>query len=99
MFNAQSKIIASVCVGALPVARSGILINRRATTYNKNAVRIEELASYEVNVIKEPIVMDCNVITSWDPSTAVDVALLLLERLTTKMQSDYIREIMGFKLK
>jgi len=39
------------------------------------------------------------VITSWDPSTAVDVALLLLERLTTKMQSDYIREIMGFKLK
>lgn len=99
MFNAQSKIIASVCVGALPIARSGILINRRATTYNKNAVRIEELASYEVNVIEEPIVMDCNVITSWDPSTAPDVAFLLLERLTTKRQSDYIREIMGFKLK
>jgi len=99
MFNAQSKIIASVCVGALPIARSGILINRRATTYNKNAVRIEELASYEVNVIEEPIVMDCNVITSWDPSTAPDVAFLLLERLTTKMQSDYIREIMGYKMK
>jgi len=99
MFNAQSKIIASVCVGALPIARSGILINRRATTYNKNTVRIEELASYGVNVIEEPIVMDCNVITSCDPSTAPDVAFLLLERLTTKMQSDYIREIMGFKLK
>lgn len=99
MFNAQSKIIASVCVGALPIARSGVLTNRRAITYNKNTVRIEELASYGVNVIEEPIVMDCNVITSCDPSTAADVAFLLLERLTTKMQSDYIREIMGFKLK
>lgn len=97
MFNAQSKIIASVCVGALPVARSGVLINRRATTYNLNTIRQKELGSYQVNVINEPIVTDCNVITSWNPSTAADVAFLLLERLTSKDQSNYIREIMGFK--
>ena len=99
MFNAQSKVIASVCVGALPIARSGVLTNRRATTYNKRGIRQEELGSYEVNVINEPIVTDCNVITSWNPSTAADVAFLLLERLTSKEQSDFIREIMGFKLK
>lgn len=98
MFNAQSKIIASVCVGALPIARSGALTNRRATTYNKMGFRQEELGSYEVNVINEPIVTDCNVITSWNPSTAADVAFLLLERLTSKNQSNFIREIMGFKL-
>jgi 4-methyl-5(b-hydroxyethyl)-thiazole monophosphate biosynthesis len=98
MFNAQSKIIASVCAGALPIARSGILTNRRATTYNKRPIRQEELASYEVNVINEPIVTDCNVITSWNPSTATDVAFLLLERLTSKNQSNFIREIMGFKI-
>lgn len=98
MFNAQSKIIASVCVGALPVARSGVLINRRATTYNLNNIRQEELGSYQVNVINEPIVTDCNVITSWNPSTATDVAFLLLEKLTSKEQSNYIRKIMGFKL-
>jgi len=98
MFNAQSKIIASVCAGALPIARSGVLTNRRATTYNKRPVRQEELASYEVNVINEPIVTDCNVITSWNPSTATDVAFLLLERLTSKNQSNFIREIMGFKI-
>jgi len=39
------------------------------------------------------------VITSWNPSTATDVAFLLLEQLTSKNQSDFIREIMGFKLK
>ena len=99
MFNAQSKIIASVCVGSLPIARSGVLINRRATTYNITPKRQEELGSYEVNVINEPVVMDCNVITSWNPSTAMDVAFLLLERLTSKEQSNYIRSIMGFNLK
>jgi len=97
-FNAQSKIIASVCMGALPIARSGVLINRRATTYNKSAIRQKELGSYEVNVINEPIVTDCNVITSWNSATAMDVAFLLLERLTSKEQSKSIREIMGFKL-
>ena len=98
MFNAQSKIIAAVCVGALPIARSGVLTNRRATTYNKRGIRQEELGSYQVNVINEPIVTDCNVITSWNPSTAPEVAFLLLERLTSKDQCNFIREIMGFKL-
>jgi 4-methyl-5(b-hydroxyethyl)-thiazole monophosphate biosynthesis len=98
MFNDGNKIIASVCAGALPIARSGVLINRRATTYNMTAIRQEELASYKVIVINEPIVVDGNVITSWNPSTAMDVAFLLLERLTSKEQSDYIRTIMGFKL-
>jgi len=98
MFDAQSKIIAAVCVGALPIARSGVLTNRRATTYNKRGIRQEELGSYEVNVINEPIVTDCNVITSWNPATAAEVAFLLLERLTSKNQANFIREIMGFKL-
>jgi protein deglycase len=98
MFDAQSKIIAAVCVGALPIARSGVLTNRRATTYNKGGIRQEELGSYQVNVINEPIVTDCNVITSWNPSTAPEVAFLLLESLTSKDQCNFIREIMGFKL-
>lgn len=98
MFNEQSKTIASVCVGALPIARSGVLINRRATTYIRNVLRLNELQNYDVNVTDERIVIDLNVITSWNPSTAPDVAFLLLERLTSKEQSNHIREIMGFKL-
>ncbi len=35
-FNLQNKMIASICTGALPIAKSGILKNRRATTYNLN---------------------------------------------------------------
>jgi len=96
-FHSKEKIIASICVGALPVAKCGVLVGKRGTTYNKRGVRQEMLRQLGVEVINEPIVVDGNIITSWNPSTAVDVALLLLEQLTSKSNADFIREIMGFE--
>jgi len=97
-FNKQDKIIASICTGALPIGKSGILVGKRGTTYNKNnGIRQETLKSYGVNVENVPIVIEGNIITSWNPSTAMDVAFSLLERLTSRKQADYIREIMGFQ--
>jgi len=95
-FKAKDKIIASICVAALPLGKSGILKDKKGTTY-KNPVRRDALKSFGVNVINQPIVIDDNIITSWNPSTAVDVALLLLELLTSKTNADYIRSIMGFE--
>ena len=93
-FNRKNKIIASICVGALPIAKSGILNGKRGTTYVGE--RQDQLKYYGVNVINEPIVIENNIITSWNPSTAIDVSLKLLELLTSKDQSFYIRKIMGF---
>jgi 4-methyl-5(b-hydroxyethyl)-thiazole monophosphate biosynthesis len=96
-FNRKNKIIASICVGALPLGKSGILVARNATTYNmKDGIRQTQLKEYGVNIINEPIVIDKNIITSWNPSTALNVALKLLELLTTKEKSDFIKNIMGF---
>jgi len=95
-FKAKDKIIASICVAALPLGKSGILKDKKGTTY-KNPVRRDALKSFGVQVINQPIVIDDNIITSWNPSTAVDVALLLLELLTSKTNADYIRSIMGFE--
>ena len=95
-FNAQGKTIASICVGALPIARSGVLVNRSATTYNRNQIRQEALVRCKVNLVNEPIVVDGNIITSWNPSTALDVAFLLLERLTSPEQCKSIQQLMGF---
>jgi 4-methyl-5(b-hydroxyethyl)-thiazole monophosphate biosynthesis len=86
-------------VGALPVAKCGALAGKKGTTYNKRGIRQEMLRQLGVEVINEPIVVDGAIITSWNPSTAVDVALLLLEQLTSKSNADYIREIMGFEKK
>jgi len=97
-FNKAGKIIASVCVAALPLGKSGILKGRKATTYNKmNGIRQIELEEYGVTLIKEPIVIDENVITSWNPSTAINVAFLLLEKLTNNKNTTYIKGIMGYE--
>jgi protein deglycase len=94
-FKAQNKFIASICVGALPLGKSGILKGKTATTYN-NPIRRAALQGFGVEVINQRIVTDDNMITSWNPSTAVDVALLLLEHLTTKDNTDKVRRLLGF---
>lgn len=94
-FKANNKFIASICVGALPLGKSGVLKGKKGTTYN-SAIRRKALQGFGVNVINQPIVIDDNMITSWNPSTAVDVALLLLEHLTTKNNADKVRQLLGF---
>lgn len=94
-FRAKNKIIASICVGALPLGKSGVLRGKKGTTYN-SAIRREALQEFGVDVINQPIVMDDNMITSWNPSTAIDVALLLLEHLTTKDNAGKVRKLLGF---
>lgn len=97
-FKNEDKIVASICVGSLPVGKSGILVNKKGTTYNIKPIRQQTLAGYGVQVVNEPIVVDDNIITSWNPSTAINVAFTLLEMLTTKENAGYIRKIMGFEI-
>ena len=92
-FNDQNKWIASVCVGALPVAKSGVLHNKNGTTY---ASYRNELESYGVNILDQPIVVDQHIITSSGPSTATEVAFMLLEKLTHKENTKKVRKLMGF---
>ena len=93
-FNNKEKIIASICVAALPLGESDILRGKNATTYRGK--RQKQLSEFGVNVVDKPIVIEGNVITSWNPATAIDVALHLLEKLTDKQNTEYIRKIMGF---
>lgn len=94
-FKASNKLIATVCVGALPCGKSGILKGKKGTTYN-SVVRRDALKGFGVNVLNQPLVVDDNIITSWNPSTALNVALLLLEQLTSKTNADNVRKLMGF---
>lgn len=96
-FDRKDKIIAAICVAALPLGRSGILKNRRATTYHlRDAYRQKQLQQFGVNVVNEPIVVDRNVITSYCPETASGVAFNLLELLTSKEQMEIVKAAMGF---
>lgn len=97
-FDKQGKIISSICVAALPIGKSGVLNGRNATTYNlNNRKRQKQLAEFGVNVISDqPIVIDDNIITSYNPSTAFDVAFTLLELLTSKENTINVKKLMGF---
>ena len=97
-FDKAGKIIASICVGALPIGKSGVLVGRNATTYHLgNGQRQKQLADFGANVLgDEPIVIDKNIITSYNPSTAFDVAFTLLELLTSKENCNHVKKLMGF---
>ncbi|HSI78080.1 MAG TPA: DJ-1/PfpI family protein [Lunatimonas sp.] len=96
-FDKEGKIIAAVCVSALPLGKSGVLKGRKATTYDLlDGVRRKQLADFGAIVQDENIVIDGNIITSTGPSTAVDVAFILLEMLTDKENVDLVKKYMRF---
>jgi protein deglycase len=96
-FNQAGKIIATICVGALPLGKSGILFGRNGTTYHlRNGYRQDQLAAFGVKVLNQPIVIDGNIITSSSPATAMDVAFKLLELLTSVENCRKIKHLMGF---
>ena len=97
-FAVLGKPIASICVGALPLGKSGILKGKRATTYHLlEGKRRQQLAELGAIVINEPLVKDSGIITSTSPATAVDVAFALLEELTSPENAMTIKKYMGFE--
>lgn len=97
-FDKENKLIATVCVGALPVAKSGVLKNKRATTYHLDGGKRQgQLKALGAEVVNEPVVVDSDIITSYCPETAATVAFLLLERLTSYEKMQVVRKHMGFK--
>jgi len=96
-FDAKGKIIATVCSGAFPVGKSGVLKNRKATTYHlKDGYWQNKLKEFGVNVVNEPMVVDGNIITSYCPETAPNVAFELLKMLTSEKDMEVVKKAMGF---
>lgn len=96
-FDKEGKIIATVCVSALPLGKSGVLKGRKATTYDLlDGLRRKQLADFGAIVQDENIVIDKNIITSTGPSTGLDVAFKLLEMLTNSENVDIVKKYMRF---
>jgi len=96
-FDQKEKWIASVCVGALPIGKSGVLQDRNATTYqSEDGARQQQLRDLGAHVMNEPIVIDRNIITSHNPASAAHVAFILLEKLTTRETAQEVKRLMGY---
>ena len=97
-FNRQRKMIATVCVAALALGHSGILTGKKATTYHlNNGQRQKQLAAYGVEIVNEPVVISDNIITSYCPQTAPEVAFVLLEKLIGRKAMHVVKASMGFE--
>ncbi len=97
-FERSQRIIASICVGALPVAASGILRGRKTTTYHLgDGKRQKQLAEFGAEVIPDQsVVIDKNIITSFCPETAPHVAIALLAMLYGEEKARKVAKAMGY---
>jgi 4-methyl-5(b-hydroxyethyl)-thiazole monophosphate biosynthesis len=98
-FDKQGKVIATICVGAMPVGKSGVLYGKKATTWDLNGGhRREQLAEFGALVQDQPVVVDENIITSTGPATGLEVAFTLLEMLTNRENMEEVKRNMRFIL-
>lgn len=96
-FHEQEKAIATVCVAAFPLAKSGILKGKRATTYHlRGGYKRDELEKMGVTLGNEWFERDGNIITSSCPRTAPAVAFELLKILTTEEKMNQVKTAMGY---
>ena len=88
-------ILASVCVGAKPVAKAGLLRGRKATTYPfDNGRHVRYLREHGVGVVDAELAVSGRIITGAGPGAALKVALTLLEMLTSREDAERVKEAM-----
>ena len=94
-FVAADKPVASVCVASICLGAAGVLQDINATTYHQvGGQRKNQLLSSGARFLDRPLVLDGKIITSSGPGTAVEVALLLLEQLSSAHNATLIRKKM-----
>lgn len=98
-FADQGKLIASVCVSSFALGVAGVLAGKNATTYHQiGGKRKSQLVKTGAIFVDKPVVCDTNFITSTGPGTAVEVALLLVEKLTNKSNAVQLRKTMRISM-
>ncbi len=91
-------IIATVCVAAKPVAKAGLLKEKRATTYPlDDGIHVEYLLKHGAKVVDRDVVVSDRIITSTGPATAFSVAFKLLEMLNGKEDVEKVKKAMMFR--
>jgi hypothetical protein len=96
-FHSSNKIVAGIDVGALAVAKAGLLNGRRATTYpGADGRRLEQLRLAGVNVVVDvPLVVDGQFITASGSGSAIAVALTVLERVGDARTAAKVRSLIA----
>lgn len=96
IIHQNGGIIATMCVGVLPISDAGLLQGKKATTYNLSRFHdnVGRLENGKAIYTKEKVEFDNNIISCAGPAASLEVAYLLLEQLTGKENTDNIKKLM-----
>jgi 4-methyl-5(b-hydroxyethyl)-thiazole monophosphate biosynthesis len=94
--HAGSGIIATMCVGISPIADAGLLTGKKATTYNLSRFHdnVARLEAGGAQYTGRPVEEDGNIISCAGPASSLEVALLLVEKLTGKKNTAAVKKLM-----
>jgi 4-methyl-5(b-hydroxyethyl)-thiazole monophosphate biosynthesis len=94
--SGQSGIIATMCVGALPIADAGLLQHKRATTYPLSRFHdnVARLRAGQAVYTGAKLETDANIITCAGPASALEVAYRLVDMLTGAANAAEVKRLM-----
>lgn len=97
-FMKNNKIIVAICSGVINLLESDEIKNKKLTTYLLDNKRyFNQLKNFDVIPLEEEIVEDGNLITCSGPGNSIEVALRLLERLTSVENRNLVQQAMFLK--
>jgi len=83
----RGAVVASVCTGAMLLARAGLLRGRRCITHH---AAIEDLQAHGAVIVRERVVDDGDIVTAGGVTSGIDLALHLVERFADSALADGI---------
>ena len=97
-FSENNKIIVAICTGVINLVETGEVKNKKVTTYLLDNKRyFNQLKKYDVIAEEEEIVVDENLFTCSGPANALDLSLLILEKITSKENVEIVKKNMFLK--
>lgn len=89
-------VVASVCTGAMLLARAGILRGRRCITHH---AAIDDLAATGAVIVRARVVDDGDIVTAGGVTSGIDLALHLVERFGDPALADGIAATLEYERK
>ena len=97
-FSESNKIIVAICSAVINLLESGYIKNKKVTTYLLDNKRyFNQLKKFDVIAEEEEIVVDKNLFTCSGPANALDLSLLILEKMTSKENVEIVKKNMFLK--
>lgn len=91
-YYSEGKIVAAICAAPSILSKAGIIAGRKATIFRGMESELKS-AKY----VDEPVVEDGNILTSQGPGTAMEFALVLLQRLTDGKKAAEVKSKLLFR--